>query len=453
VAQRTDDVRPVRPERLPPHNQEAEESVLGSMMLSGEAIAAVTDAGLRAEDLYRRAHRLIFDALTGLYAKGEPVDVITTVEELRRLGTLEDAGGALYIHHLVENVGTPASAGHYARIVAEHALLRRLISAAGDILHQAYEVPQDPTEFADRAESWVYQAHRGHEKDEIVALSSLVHQSMEDLERLHERTGLVGLPTGFRDLDELLQGLQKGNLVVVAARPGIGKSSFVTNVARNVAVEGGAPVAMFSLEMSRMEIGMRLLCAEARVPQDKVRRAMVAAEDWGRIVEAAETLDRAPIWIVDSGNVTILDIRSKARKLAARAEGLGLIIVDYLQLMTSHQRVESRQQEIAEISRSLKLLAKELAIPVIAVSQLNRDPERRTDKRPQLADLRESGAIEQDSDVVAFIHREDVYNRDDPALKGVADVIVAKHRNGPTDTVRLTFRPDLTQFLNYASPQ
>ena len=453
MAQRTEDVRPLRPERVPPHNLEAEESLLGSMMLSGEAIAAVTDASLRPEDLYRRAHRLIFEALTGLYARGEPVDIITTVEELRRRGTLEDAGGALYIHHLVETVGTPASAGHYARIVGDHALLRRLISAAGDILQQAYDVPSDPAEFADRAEGLIYGAHRGQEKDEIVSLSALVHQSMEDLERLHERTGLVGLPTGFRDLDELLQGLQKGNLVVVAARPGIGKSSFVTNIARNVAVDSGKPVAMVSLEMSRMEIGMRLLCGEARVPQDKVRRAMVAPEDWGRIVEAAETLDRAPIWIVDSGNVTILDIRSKARKLAARNEGLGLIIVDYLQLMTSHQRVESRQQEIAEISRSLKLLAKELEIPVMAVSQLNRDPEKRTDKRPQLADLRESGAIEQDSDVVMFIHREDVYNRDDPSVKGVADVIVAKHRNGPTATVRLTFRGDLTQFLDYASPQ
>jgi replicative DNA helicase len=632
-------------------------------MLSGEAIASITDVAIRAEDFYKRAHRLIFEALTGLYAKGEPVDIITTVEELRRRRTLEDAGGALYIHHLVETVGTPASASHYARIVGEHALLRRLISAAGDILQKAYDVPADPAGFADIAEGLVYAAHRGQDKDEIVALSALVHQSMEDLERLHERTGLVGLPTGFRDLDDLLQGLQKSNLVVVAARPGIGKSSFVTNIARNVAVESGKPVAMFSLEMSRMEIGMRLLCAEARVPSDKVRRAMVAAEDWGRIVEAAETLDRAPIWIVDSGNVTILDIRSKARKLAARTEGLGLIIVDYLQLMTSHQRVESRQQEIAEISRSLKLLAKELDIPVIAVSQLNRDPEKRTDKRPQLADLREcvtgdtlvsltdgrrvpirqlvgttpevwalssegrivaarsdlvwrvgrrqvfevrlasgrriratakhrllgfdgwvrvedlhtddrlalarripatgtenpnvdtvpqpvfervlavraergithrqmagmrgtayggsshfafspsrevlggyaqlledeilqthaaaelfwdrvvevepageedvfdltvpgpaswladsivshnSGAIEQDSDVVMFIHREDVYNRDDPSVKGVADVIVAKHRNGPTDNVRLTFRGDLTQFLNYTSGQ
>jgi replicative DNA helicase len=453
VAQRTEEVRPLRPERVPPHNLEAEESVLGSMMLSGEAIASVTDVGIRAEDFYRRPHRLIFEALTSLYAKGEPVDIITAVEELRRRQTLDDSGGALYIHHLVETVGTPASASHYARIVGEHALLRRLISAAGDILQKAYDVPTDPAGFADQAEGLVYAAHRGQDKDEIVPLSDLVHQSMEDLERLHERTGLVGLATGFRDLDDLLQGLQKSNLVVVAARPGIGKSSFVTNIARNVAVESGKPVAMFSLEMSRMEIGMRLLCAEARVPSDKVRRAMVAAEDWGRIVEAAETLDRAPIWIVDSGNVTILDIRSKARKLAARTEGLGLIIVDYLQLMTSHQRVESRQQEIAEISRSLKLLAKELDIPVIAVSQLNRDPEKRTDKRPQLADLRESGAIEQDSDVVMFIHREDVYNRDDPSVKGVADVIVAKHRNGPTDNVRLTFRGDLTQFLNYTSGQ
>jgi replicative DNA helicase len=453
VAQRTEDVRPIRPERVPPHNLEAEEAVLGSMMLSGEAIASVTDVGLRSEDFYRRGHGLIFDSLTGLYARGEPVDIITSREELRRLGKLEEAGGALYIHHLVENVGTPASVGHYARIVAEHSLLRRLISAAGDILQGAYDVPKDPATFADIAEGLIYSAHRGTEKDEIVSLSSLVHQSMEDLERLHERTGLVGLPTGFRDVDDLLQGMQKGNLIVVAARPGIGKSSLVTNVARNVAVEAGVPVAMFSLEMSRMEIGMRLLCAEARVPQDKVRRAMVAAEDWSRIVEAGETLDRAPIWIVDSGNVTILDIRSKARKLAARTEGLGLIIVDYLQLMTSHQRVESRQQEIAEISRSLKLLAKELDIPVIAVSQLNRDPEKRTDKRPQLADLRESGAIEQDSDVVMFIHRDDVYNRDDPSLRGVADVIVAKHRNGPTDTVRLTFRADLTQFLNFANPQ
>ncbi|HEX2032294.1 MAG TPA: replicative DNA helicase [Actinomycetota bacterium] len=448
MAQQADSIRPARQERVPPHNLEAEQSVLGAMMLSGEAIAQVTDQGLRSDDFYKSGHRQIFDALANLYARGEPVDAITAVEELRRRGTLDPAGGALYIHHLVETVGTPASAGHYGRIVSEHALLRRLISAASQVVQGAYDIPEDPDGFADLAEGLIYGVSRRHARDEIVALSELVHRSMEDLERLHERTGLVGLATGFRDLDDLLQGLQRGNLVIVAARPGIGKSSLVTNVARNVAV-GGGPVAMFSLEMSRMEIGMRVLCSEARVPQDRVRKNMVAAEDWGRIVEAAATLDRAPLYIVDSGNVTILDIRSKARKLAARSEGLALIIVDYLQLMASHQRVESRQQEVAEISRSLKLLAKELDVPVIAVSQLNRDPERRTDKRPQLADLRESGALEQDADVVMFIHREEVYS-DDPAVKGVAEAIVAKHRNGPQGKVTLTFRSDLTQFLNYA---
>jgi replicative DNA helicase len=273
---------------------------------------------------------------------------------------------------------------------------------------------------------------------------------MEDLERIHERTGLVGVPTGFRDLDELLQGLQKGNLVIVAARPGIGKSSLVTNIARNVAVESRAPVALFSLEMSRVELGMRLLCSEARVQWHKVRAGMVAAEEWGRIVEAAEVLDPAPLFIVDSGNVTIVDIRAKARRLKSQ-QALGLIIVDYLQLMTSHRRVDNRQQEVAEISRSLKLLAKELDVPVIAVSQLNRDPERRTDKKPQLADLRESGALEQDADIVMFIHRDPL--SEDAQAKGIAEIVVAKHRNGPVGKVNLTWLEHLTLFRNYAREQ
>ncbi len=447
MATSTSELQAVR-ERVPPHNEGAEQSVLGAMMLSGEAIAAVLDAGLKSEDLYRNAHRVIFDGLTMLYARGEPVDAVTAVEELRRRGTLDSAGGGLYIQHLVESVATPASANHYARIVADHALLRRLIHAAGEILQGAYEIPEDPEGFTDEAEGRIYSVSRHHEKDEIVALGELVHRSLEDLERLQDRTGLVGLATGFRDVDELLQGLQKANLLLVAARPGVGKSSFVTNVARNVAVSG-TPVAMFSLEMSQVEIGMRLLCAEARVAGDKVRANRVAAEDWGRIVEAAETLDKAPLYIVDSGNTTIVDIRAKARRLKSR-ENLGLIIVDYLQLMSSHRRVDNRQQEIAEISRSLKLLAKELDIPVIAVSQLNRDPERRVDKRPQLADLRESGALEQDADVVMFIHREDLYS-DDVQVKGVADLVVAKHRNGPIDKVRLTFLSHLTQFKDYSA--
>jgi replicative DNA helicase len=452
MARTADDVRSIRTERVPPHNLEAEESILGSMMISPEAIASVVEI-LKAADFYRSAHRKIYEAMIGLYAHGEPVDAITTVEELRRLGTLEDVGGALYIHHVMETVPTAASAAHYARIVAEHALLRRLIDAASKIIQRAFDVPEDPEGLADEAEGLIYGVARHGEKDEVVSLSDLVGESMESLERLHEReSAFAGLPTGFQDLDGLLQGLHPGNLIVIAARPGIGKSSFVTNVARNVAVESNTPVAMFSLEMSRSEIAMRLLCAEARVPWEKVRAARVGAEDWGRIAEAAEHLDRAPLWIVDSGNVTIVDIRAKARRLKSSAQGLGLIIVDYLQLMSSHQRVENRQQEIAEISRSLKMLAKELEIPVIAVSQLNRDPERRQDKKPQLSDLRESGAIEQDSDVVMFIHREDVFS-DDPAVKGLAEVIVAKHRNGPTDKIMLTFLAHLTQFRNYARAQ
>lgn len=450
MATRADEVRVGRPERVPPHNEEAEQAVLGAMMLSGEAIAQVADHGLRADDFYRSGHRSVYQALTDLYARGQPVDVVTAKEELLRQGSLEGVGGALYLQHLVETVATPASAAHYARIVGDHALLRRLIGAAGEILQGAYDVPSDPEMFADESEGRVYAVSRRHERDQVVALRELVHQSMEDLERIHERTGLVGIPTGFRDLDETLQGLQKGNLVIVAARPGIGKSSLVTNIARNVAVDEQVPVALFSLEMSRVEIGMRLLCSEARVQWHKVRAGMVAAEDWGRIVEAAEVLDPAPVHIVDSGNATIVDIRAKARRLKSQ-HGLGLLIVDYLQLMSSHQRVDNRQQEVAEISRSLKLLAKELEIPIIAVSQLNRDPEKRTDKRPQLADLRESGSLEQDADVVLFIHRDPL--SEDVQAKGIADVIIAKHRNGPVGKITLTWLEHLTLFRNYAREQ
>jgi replicative DNA helicase len=280
-------------------------------------------------------------------------------------------------------------------------------------------------------------------------LRDLVDQAMTDLEKIQNReSAFAGVPTGFRDIDALLSGMQAGNLIIIAARPGVGKSSFITNVARNIAVDSNLPVAMFSLEMSRWEIGMRLLCAEARVPWDSIRNKRVGAEDWSRIAQAADALHEAPLFIVDSGNVTLVDIRAKARRLAARRQGLGVIMVDYLQLMSHTRRVDNRQQEIAEISRGLKMLAKELEIPVVAVSQLNRDPERRQDKRPQLSDLRESGALEQDSDVVMFIHRDD----SDPAKKGLADMIVAKHRNGPTDTIPLTFLPHLTQFRNFAAP-
>jgi replicative DNA helicase len=446
MARTAEDVRRVRPERVPPHNLEAEQSVLGSMMLSAEAIASVVEV-VKAEDFYRPAHERIYQAILSVYGRGEPVDAITVVEELKRHRGLDEIGGPLYVQDLVESVPTPASAGYYARIVADNALLRRLIDAAAQIMSRAYAVPEDPRKAADEAEALVYAVSRVDETEQVVSLRELVDESMGALEHIQQRdSAFAGVPTGFMDLDSLLSGLQKENLIIVAARPGVGKSSFVTNVARNIAVDAGVPVAMFSLEMSRFEIGMRLLCAEARVPWEKVRSGRVATEEWTRIVEAAEVLHEAPLYIVDSGNVTIVDIRAKARRMKSK-QGLGLIIVDYLQLMSSHSRTENRQQEVAEISRSLKLLAKELEIPVIAVSQLNRNPETRADKRPQLSDLRESGSIEQDSDIVMFIHRDD---SDDPTVKGKADIIVAKHRNGPTQTVPLTFLPHLTLFRNFA---
>jgi replicative DNA helicase len=446
VVRTADDVRRLRPERVPPHNLEAEESVLGAMMLSGDAIADVVEI-VRPADFYHSANAKIFETLRDVYGRGDPVDAITAVEELKRRGLLSEIGGHLYVSELVERVPTPAAAASYARIVAETALLRRLISAAGDIMEMAFAPTDDPEHVADQAEQRIYDVARHNEKDQVASLRELVDQAMTDLEKIQNReSAFAGVPTGFRDVDALLSGMQAGNLIIVAARPGVGKSSFITNVARNVAVEANQSVAMFSLEMSRWEIGMRLLCAEARVPWDSIRNKRVGAEDWSRIAQAADTLHEAPLYIIDSGNVTLVDIRAKARRLAARRQGLGVIMVDYLQLMSHSRRVDNRQQEIAEISRGLKMLAKELEIPVVAVSQLNRDPERRQDKRPQLSDLRESGALEQDSDVVMFIHRDDA----DPAKKGLADLIVAKHRNGPTDTLALTFLPHLTQFRNFA---
>src|SRR5919201_5306387 len=379
--------RRTRPEKVPPHNLEAEESVLGSMMLSGEAIAEVIEI-LEPDDFYRSSHRRIYQSLLSVYARGEPVDAITAVEELKRQNILEDVGGPLRIHELVEGVPTPAGAAYYARIVSELALLRRLIHAASEIMEMAYSVPEDPNRTADAAEARIYSVSRRHEKEEVVSVRMLVDQAMVDLENIQQRdSAYAGTPTGFRDVDTLLSGLQRGNLIVVAARPGVGKASFVTNLPRNVAVDARSSVAMFSLEMSRWEIGMRLLCAEARVPWDSIRNKRVGAEHWQSIVQAAEILHDAPLTIVDSGNVTLVDIRAKARRLKTRRPGLDLLIVDYLQLMSHHNRgrVTNRKQEIADISRGLKLLAKELEIPVIAVPQLNRDPERRQDKRPQLS--------------------------------------------------------------------
>jgi replicative DNA helicase len=433
--------------RLPPQNLDAEQSVLGAMMLSGEAVADVVEL-LDADDFYRSAHGRIYAALRSLFARGEPVDVISAADALKREGGLDDVGGPLYLRDLVDQTPTPAGAAHYARIVADAALRRRLIGAAADIMDLAFVAGDDADVIADHAEQRIYDVARREDADEVAVLRDLVDQAMADLESIQTReSAYTGLPTGYRDIDDLTSGLQPGNLVIVAARPGVGKSSLAMNVARNVAV-AGAPVAVFSLEMSRTEIGMRLLCAEAHVPWDRIRNKRVGPDDWTRVVSAAEVLHDAPLHIVDAGNVNIVDIRAKARRMRSSRQGLSLIIVDYLQLMTSPmaRRPDNRQQEVAEISRSLKLLAKELHIPVMALSQLNRNPEARADKRPQLSDLRESGAIEQDSDVVMFIHRDDA----DPEKKRDAELIVAKHRNGPTGSIRLNFEPSLTQFRNAA---
>ena len=447
MAQRIDEATGIRGDRVPPQNLAAEESILGSLMLAEEAFDDVIE-NLKSDDFYRSSNRTIYDAIIAIFSRGEPVDAITVVEELKRRGLLDAVGGHLRIHELVESVPNPGSAGHYARIVAELALMRRLIRAASEIMEIGYSQPEDPTRAADAAEELIYRVSRHHEKDEVVSMATLVDQAMGDLERIEQRdSAFAGIPTRFTELDKLTAGLQNGNLIVVAARPGVGKSSFITNIARNIAVDAQKTVALFSLEMSRWEIGMRMLCGEARVPWDRIRNGHPSGDDWMRIGQAAETLHTAPFYVVDSGNVNITEIRAKGRRMKSSKEGLHCIMVDYLQLMSQPGRVENRQQEIAEISRNLKLLAKELDIPVIAVSQLNRDPERRADKRPQLSDLRESGAIEQDADIVMFIHRED---SEDPSVKGTATLILAKHRNGPTGDVKLTFLPQYTQFRNYA---
>ena len=417
------------------------------MMLSSEAIADVVEV-LDVDDFYRSANAKIYSTFRSLYARGEPVDIITGIEGLKAAGLLDEVGGQLYLRDLVDQVPTPASAAHYAQIVARAALRRRLISAAADIMDQAYGSGDEAEAVADGAEQRIYDVARRDDREDVAVLRDLVSDAMADLESIQNRdSAYTGIPTGFVDLDNLMSGLQPGNLIVVAARPGIGKSSLAMNIARNIAVDK-KPVAMFSLEMSRMEIGMRLLCAEARVPWDRIRNKRVGATDWQNVVHAAEVLHDAPLSIVDAGNVNIVDIRAKARRMKSSNHGLSLIIVDYLQLMTSPnvRRPDNRQQEVAEISRNLKLLAKELRVPIMALSQLNRNPEARADKRPQLSDLRESGAIEQDSDVVMFIHRDD----NDPEKKKQAELIVAKHRNGPTDTIRLSFEPSLTQFRNAA---
>ncbi|HVL81161.1 MAG TPA: replicative DNA helicase [Actinomycetota bacterium] len=439
-------------QRVPPHNLEAEESCLGAMLLSEASISDVLER-LRPDDFYKPGHRRIYDAIVSLFGRGEAVDAITVGEELRRSGTLGEIGGREYLLQLVGSVPAASNASYYARIVEETALLRRLIEATQEAAALAYDSGDDVDRIVDQVEALVFQVAQRRLGDRFVRIRDLLHEHMEEIEKLQLQGGAVtGVSTGFVDLDKMTSGLQGSNLIIVAARPAFGKTSFALNIAQQAATDHGKKVAIFSLEMSKMELIQRLVCSEALVDVHKLRTGNLTDSDWGRLANAVGRLAEAPIFIDDTESVTVLEIRAKARRLKQR-EGLDMIIVDYLQLMSGPRRSENRVQEISEISRSLKILARELEVPVIAVSQLSRAVEQRQDKRPMLADLRESGAIEQDADLVMFIYRDEVYHPDSTD-KGIAEVILAKHRNGPVGSLRLTFLPNYTKFANFsgASP-
>ena len=434
--------------RVPPHNLQAEESLLGAMLLSREAIVEAVEV-CGPEDFYKPAHGHIFEAVCTLYAQGEPADAVTVADELRRAGVLEAVGGPATLISLQANTPATSNAHRYARIVEEHALLRRLIGVAGEIAEIGFGVPDDVGEAVDEAESLVFGVAQRRVTTTTRPLRDLLADQLDRLESLYERgEAITGIPTGYTELDEKLAGLQPANLVVVGARPSMGKTSFALGMAAHAAIHAQVPVLLFSLEMSHLEITQRLLCAEARVDATRMRNGRLLDADWPKISHAIGRLGEAPIFVDDNPNTTVMDIRGKARRQKSR-EGLGLVIVDYLQLMSARDRAENRQVEISEISRSLKVLARELEVPVVALSQLSRNLEMRSDKRPVLADLRESGAIEQDADVVMFIYRDEQYNPES-ADRGTAEIIVAKHRNGPTGKTELAFLSQYTRFANMA---
>ncbi len=437
-------------ERTPPQDVEAEQSVLGGMLLSKDAIADVIEA-LRSGDFYRPAHQTIFDVMVELYGKGEPVDPITVSAELTKTGDLGRVGGAPYLHTLSSSVPTAANAGYYAKIVAERAILRRLVEAGTRIVQLGYSSGGgEVDDLVDRAQQTVYDVTERRTSDDYTLLEDLMQPTMDELEAIGGRSGAMsGVPTGFVDLDALTNGLHPGQLIVIAGRPGLGKSTLGLDIARSASIKHGLTSVIFSLEMGKTEITMRLLSAEARVPLHHMRSGSMTDDDWARLARRMGEVAEAPLYIDDSPNLTMMEIRAKARRLKQRKE-LRLIVIDYLQLMTGNKKAESRQQEVSELSRNLKLLAKELEVPVIAMSQLNRGAEQRTDKKPMLSDLRESGSIEQDADVVVLLHREDAYEKESPRA-GEADFIVAKHRNGPTQTITVAFQGHYSRFVDMSS--
>ena len=435
-------------DRLPPQNLEAEQSVLGSMMLSSDAMADVIEA-VRGDDFYKPAHETIFDVAVKLYNAGDPVDALTVSAELQRSGALARIGGAEYLHTLIAMVPSAASAGYYARLVREQAILRKLVEAGTRIAGLGYDGEgADVDAIVDSASAEIFAVTERRNSEDYLPIGEVMERTLEEVDAASSRDGtMLGVPTGFRELDDLTGGLQAGQMVVLAARPAIGKSTLGLDIARSCSIHHNKASVIFSLEMSREEITKRMLAAEAGVKLSRLTKGPMGPNDWERLAQTAASVAKAPMFIDDSPNMSLMEIRAKCRRLKQQHD-LQLIVVDYLQLMTSGRKVESRQQEVSEFSRALKLLAKEVEAPVIAISQLNRGPEQRGDKKPMLSDMRESGSIEQDADIVILLHREDAYDRDN--RPGEADFIVAKHRAGPTDTIAVAFRKDFAHFADMA---
>ncbi len=437
--------------KVPPQNLEAEQSVLGGILLDNPALNAVLEV-MDSSDFYSDAHRKIFSAIIELSDRNEPYDLITLSNILRDQKRMEQVGGASYLASLVDNVASSANITYYAKIIKEKSILRRLIATATEILSQSYDAGStDVDHLLDSAEHAIFEISENKIRPSFFPIREIIKDSFKTIERLYAKKELItGVATGFDKLDDLTSGLQKSDLIIIAGRPSMGKTAFALNIAQHAALETDVPVAVFSLEMSREQLATRMLASEARVDSQRLRKGFLGETDWPKLTTAAGRLSDAPIYIDDTPAITAIEMKAKSRRLKAEA-GLGLIILDYLQLMRGSSYKDSREQEISEISRSLKGLAKELHLPVIALSQLNRKVEDRTNRRPQMADLRESGAIEQDADVIAFIYRDEVYNKsEDNPEKGIAEIIIGKQRNGPTGTIKLAFQEKYTRFENLA---
>lgn len=439
-------------DRTPPHDIEAEQATLGGMLLSRDAIEAVVEV-VDGADFYRPIHQTVFEAIVALHGRGEPADARTVTAALFDSGDLQRIGGVPYLHTLIEQVPTAANASYYARIVQQRAVSRRLVEAGIRIAQLGYGSAngegKDLSDIVDLAQQAVYDITVERGAGETLRAGEVFQPVMDDIESAGSNDGsMLGVPTGFKDLDRLLNGLQPGQVIIVAGRPGLGKSTVGLDIARHAAIRAGMASGFFTLEMSKVEMVTRLLSAEARVPMHVLRSGQLSDDDWARMARRMGEIAQAPIFVDDTPSMGLSEIRAKARNLKKK-HNLRLLVIDYLQLMSSPKKTESRQQEVSELSRGLKLLSKEIGCPIIVISQLNRGPEQRTDKRPQLSDLRESGSIEQDADVVILLHRDDYYDKESPRA-GEADMIVAKHRNGPTDTITVAAQLHLSRFVDMA---